>query len=108
MASAAQCVILSEHAPILRVRVEGRATFCFPKIEHFGEYCAGKKLRPHTAGMEREHHYYVYIMQSPSRRVLYIGVTGKIRQRVFQHKNHLLDGFSSKYNATRLVYLGKL
>ena len=44
-------------------------------------------------------------MQSPSRRVLYIGVTSDIEKRVFQHKNHLIEGFSSKYNTTRLVHL---
>jgi putative endonuclease len=55
--------------------------------------------------MFREHSYYVYIMQSPSRRVLYIGVTSKIEKRVWQHKNHKIEGFSSKYNCTRLVHL---
>jgi putative endonuclease len=44
-------------------------------------------------------------MQSPSRRVLYIGVTSNIERRVFQHKNHVIEGFSAKYNTTRLVYL---
>ena len=44
-------------------------------------------------------------MQSPSRRVLYIRVTSDIEKRVFQHKNHMLEGFSAKYNTTRLVYL---
>jgi putative endonuclease len=44
-------------------------------------------------------------MQSPSRRVLYIGVTSNIEKRVFQHKNHAIEGFSAKYNTTRLVYL---
>jgi len=55
--------------------------------------------------MSREHRYYVYIMQSVSRRVLYIGVTSNIERRVFQHKNHALEGFSAKYNAIRLVRL---
>jgi len=44
-------------------------------------------------------------MQSPSRRALYIGVTSDIEKRVFQHKNHLLKGYSADNNTTRLVLL---
>jgi len=43
-------------------------------------------------------------MQSRSRRALYIGVTSNLEQRVFQHKHHDLEGFTSKYNVNRLVY----
>ncbi|HEU5401005.1 MAG TPA: GIY-YIG nuclease family protein [Terriglobales bacterium] len=48
--------------------------------------------------------YYVYILQSISRRVLYIGVTGDIEHRMFQHKRHVFDGFAAKYQCERLVY----
>ena len=54
--------------------------------------------------MHREHHYYVYIMQSASRRALYIGMTNNLHKRVWQHKNHLFEGFTDDYNAVRLVY----
>lgn len=54
--------------------------------------------------MNAERRYYVYIMQSTSRRVLYIGVTSNLEKRVFEHKHHRLPGFSDKYNAERLVY----
>ena len=47
--------------------------------------------------------YYVYILQSTSRRVLYIGVTGDIEHRMFQHKRHASDGFAAKYHCERLV-----
>jgi putative endonuclease len=47
--------------------------------------------------------YYVYILSS-NRRVLYIGMTSNIEQRVFQHKTHVFGGFTSKYNVTSLVY----
>jgi putative endonuclease len=49
------------------------------------------------------HEYYVYIMASKSR-TLYVGMTGDLLQRAFQHKNGLCDGFTKKYNITRLVY----
>jgi putative endonuclease len=54
--------------------------------------------------MPREHRYCVYIMQSSSRRALYIGMTNNLHKRVFQHKMHRFAGFTDDYNATRLVY----
>jgi len=47
--------------------------------------------------------YYVYIMTNKSR-TLYTGVTNDLRRRVFEHKHHLVDGFTKKYNITKLVY----
>jgi putative endonuclease len=47
--------------------------------------------------------YYVYILAS-QRRVLYIGMTSNIEQRVVQHKTHVFEGFTTKYNVTNLVY----
>ncbi len=55
----------------------------------------------------REYHFYVYILQSASRRALYIGMTNNLRHRVFQHKTHQFEGFTDDYNATRLVYWEK-
>lgn len=37
-------------------------------------------------------------------KVLYIGVTNNILRRVYEHKNKLVEGFSSKYNCVQLVY----
>ena len=54
--------------------------------------------------MYREKIYYVYIMQSASRRALYIGMTNNLHRRVWQHKNHSFEGFTDDYNAVRLVY----
>lgn len=36
--------------------------------------------------------------------VLYVGVTDNLVKRVYQHKNKLASGFSSKYNVNKLVY----
>ncbi|MDH5433608.1 MAG: GIY-YIG nuclease family protein [Gammaproteobacteria bacterium] len=35
---------------------------------------------------------------------LYIGVTSDLIQRVWQHKNKLVEGFSEKYGTNQLVY----
>ena len=47
--------------------------------------------------------YYVYIM-SNKRGTLYTGVTNDLEQRVYQHKNKLIEGFTKRYNITQLVY----
>jgi len=47
--------------------------------------------------------YYVYIMTNKSR-TLYTGVTNDLERRVYEHKQKLVPGFTTKYNITRLVY----
>jgi putative endonuclease len=36
---------------------------------------------------------------------LYTGMTGNIKKRVYEHKNHLIEGFTDKYNVSKLLYL---
>ena len=48
--------------------------------------------------------FYVYMMTNRSRVVLYTGVTSKLEGRVWQHKNHVVKGFTSRYKLDRLVY----
>jgi putative endonuclease len=47
--------------------------------------------------------YYVYIMTNDSDTLCTV-VTNDLTKRVYQHKNKLLPGFTTKYNITRLVY----
>ena len=47
--------------------------------------------------------FYVYIMANP-RQKIYTGVTSNLEQRVWQHKNKVISGFTSKYDCTALVY----
>ena len=47
--------------------------------------------------------YYFYIMASASG-TLYVGMTSDLRRRVYEHKHKLIEGFTQKYNVTRLVY----
>ena len=51
-----------------------------------------------------QRYYYVYILASKPNGTLYIGVTGDLAQRIFEYKQHLTPGFTSKYNVDKLVY----
>lgn len=46
----------------------------------------------------------VYIMTNYSETSLYIGVTGNLQKRVWEHKNKIIEGFTKKYNVDKLVY----
>ncbi len=48
--------------------------------------------------------YFVYIMMNRTRTVLYTGVTNDLKRRVWQHKEKLHEGFTSRYQVTTLVY----
>lgn len=48
--------------------------------------------------------YFVYILASQRNGTLYIGVTNNLQNRVQQHKNLQIDGFTKKYKVTTLVY----
>ena len=47
--------------------------------------------------------YYVYIMTNKSG-TLYTGVTNDLERRVYEHRNGVVKGFTSKYRITRLVH----
>ena len=47
--------------------------------------------------------YYVYIMSS-FRETLYVGMTSDLTRRVYEHRHKFTDGFTKKYNVSKLVY----
>jgi putative endonuclease len=49
-------------------------------------------------------HGCVYILTNSAGKVLYTGVTSNLIKRVYEHKNKLVEGFTQKYNLTKLVY----
>ncbi|HZC43217.1 MAG TPA: GIY-YIG nuclease family protein [Acidobacteriaceae bacterium] len=51
----------------------------------------------------KEHRYYVYLLTSSSRRVLYTGVARDLAKRLMQHRAGESE-FTAKYKAFRLVY----
>ena len=48
--------------------------------------------------------YHVYIITNYTNRVLYTGVTNNLYRRLYEHKNKIIKGFTSKYNCNKLIY----
>lgn len=48
--------------------------------------------------------YYIYMLSNWNNKVLYIGVTNDLIRRMYEHKNKIIKGFTSKYNVDKLVY----
>ena len=48
--------------------------------------------------------YYVYIITNKENKVLYTGVTNSLERRIYEHKNKIIKGLTSKYNVNKLVY----
>jgi putative endonuclease len=48
--------------------------------------------------------YDVYILTNRIHNVLYIGMTSDLEGRMFEHREHLLEGFTKKYCVTKLIF----
>lgn len=47
---------------------------------------------------------WLYIMTNESNGTLYIGVTGDLARRAYEHREGLIEGFTKRYGLKRLVY----
>ena len=47
---------------------------------------------------------FVYILASGRNGTLYVGVTSNLKQRIWQHKQHVIAGFTQKYDVVQLVF----
>ena len=52
--------------------------------------------------MERT--YYVYILASRRNGTLYVGMSGDLSRRVYQHQEGLIAGLTARYGVKRLVW----
>ena len=48
--------------------------------------------------------YYVYMVTNKLGGTLYIGVTGDLEKRIFEHNQGVIPGFTKKYRLKKLVY----
>ena len=48
--------------------------------------------------------YSIYILASKRNGTLYVGFTSELVQRIYAHKNDLVEGFTRKYGVHTLVY----
>jgi putative endonuclease len=53
---------------------------------------------------EMEKQPYVYLLASDRNGTLYVGITSNLLLRTWQHRELILEGFTEKYDATRLVW----
>jgi putative endonuclease len=67
-------------------------------------YVIPAKAGIHYNNRTMSRQYHVYILASKPNGTLYIGVTNNIAQRVWEHKQRLVEGFTKKYGVDRLVY----
>jgi putative endonuclease len=51
--------------------------------------------------------FYVYMLASRPRGVLYVGLTSDLAARAWQHRERVREGFAKRYWVNRLVYFEK-
>jgi len=54
--------------------------------------------------MKTVHQYYVYILASKIRGILYIEMTNNLERRIYEHKKGIIKGFTKKYSVGQLMY----
>ena len=48
--------------------------------------------------------YYVYLISNKNNTTIYTDITSDLKRRIWEHKNNITKGFSSKYNLHKLLY----
>jgi putative endonuclease len=71
---------------------------------HCEEFACGELRGNLFVGCNMKRNYYVYIMANKGDTVLYTGVTNDLQRRVHEHKEKLTEGFTKRYNVSKLVY----
>jgi len=51
----------------------------------------------------KDYTHYIYILTNQRNTVLYVGVTNNLVERVRQHKEKIVKGFTQKYNVCKLI-----
>jgi putative endonuclease len=59
-------------------------------------------MRPVAGSLLKQ--FAVYILTNRPRGVLYVGLSSSLAERVRQHREGIIPGFTKRYNLKRLVY----
>lgn len=54
--------------------------------------------------VERMKRFFVYILATRKDGPIYVGVTSNLHKRTYEHRTHVIRGFTAKYNIDRLVW----
>ncbi|MCW5723342.1 MAG: GIY-YIG nuclease family protein [Maricaulaceae bacterium] len=54
--------------------------------------------------MTRDRHFWVYMLASRPRGAIYLGVTGDLVKRVWEHRQKAVPGHTRRYGITQLVW----
>jgi putative endonuclease len=100
MLSAAKHLCADRGRPFAAAQNKAQGDNAVTSLSLRGGVTSGKNSTRH----QQMKHYYVYIMTNRSK-TLYTGVTNNLQRRVYEHKHHLIAGFTSTYLLTRLVYV---
>ncbi len=67
-----------------------------------GRYDTPIGMKPVPGGLRKQ--FAIYILTNRPCGVLYTGMTSSLAERVRQHREGLIEGFTKRYHLTRLVY----
>ena len=59
-------------------------------------------MRPVPGALLKQ--FAIYILTNRPRGVLYVGMSSALRERIWQHREGIIPGFTKRYNLKRLVY----
>jgi putative endonuclease len=48
--------------------------------------------------------YYTYILTNKNHSVLYVGVTGNLEGRIWEHRQRITESFTKRYQVTKLIW----
>jgi putative endonuclease len=67
-------------------------------------YSSAVGIQDHGAGVSPERQFYLYILASRRHGTLYIGVTGGLVRRAYEHRIKAVPGFTKRHGIDRLVH----
>lgn len=79
-------------------------TTVIPEVSDLGIHCLMFLQNKHIIKEDNVKQPAVYILANKKHGTIYIGVTSNLIKRIWQHKNHVVSGFTESYSVNMLVY----